>query len=84
MYLHLSDTRLPLKAGDVIETGTNGRIIVDKCIGSGGFSLMYLAHREGSNRYLALKELFPRQVENVIIQRCPDGRISIFDPVAGT
>ena len=84
MYLHLSDTRLPLKAGDVIETGTNGRIIVDKCIGSGGFSLMYLAHREGSNRYLALKELFPRQVENVIIQRCPDGRISIFDPVSGT
>ena len=83
MYLHLSDTRLPLKTGAVIETGTNGRIIVDKCIGSGGFALMYLAHREGSNRYLALKELFPRQLENVIIRRSDEGRICLIDPVTG-
>ena len=83
MYLHLSDPRLPLKTGDVIEAGTTGRIVVDKCIGSGGFSLMYLAHREGSDRYLALKELFPRQLENVIVHRSPDGRIGIFDPVSG-
>ena len=50
MYLHLSDTRQRLESGDVIEAGANGRIIVDKYIGSGGFSLMYLAHMEGSNR----------------------------------
>lgn len=83
MYLHLSDTRQRLESGDVIEAGANGRIIVDKYIGSGGFSLMYLAHMEGSNRYLALKELFPRQVENVVIQRSPEGKICIFDPVSG-
>lgn len=83
MYLHLSDTRAPLKNGDVIEAGANRRIIVDKYIGSGGFSLMYLAHMDGSNRYLALKELFPRQVENVLVQRGPDGKICIFNPVSG-
>lgn len=83
MYLQLSDTRLPLKTGDVVDTGANGRIIVDQYIGSGGFSLMYLAHMEGSSRCLALKELFPRQAENVLIRRREDGKICIFDPVSG-
>lgn len=84
MYFNLSDTRLPLQPGDVIEAATGGRIIVDQYIGSGGSSLMYLAHREGSGRYLALKELFPRQVENVLIRRQPEGSISLFDPISGT
>lgn len=83
MYLHISDTRQPLQAGDVVETSTHGQIIVDKYIGAGGFSLMYLAHVQGSSRFLALKELYPRQVENAVILRRADGRIAICDPVSG-
>lgn len=80
MYFQISDTRIPLKPGDMIETAAGSRIVIDRHVGSGGFSLMYIAHREGSSRYLALKELFPRQLENLMIQRSEEGRIVIYDP----
>ena len=80
MFFQLSDTRIPLKPGDAVEIQDGGRIIIDRYVGSGGFALMYIAHREGSNRFLALKELFPRQLENLLIQRSDDGRIVIYDP----
>ena len=82
MYFQLSDSRIPLKPGDVVETANGSRIIIDRYQGSGGFALMYIAHREGSSRFLALKELFPRQLENLLIQRGEDGRIVICDPAA--
>lgn len=81
MFFQIFDTRIPLKTGDVIETSVGSRIIIDRYVGSGGFSLMYIAHHEGSSRYLALKELFPRQLENLLIQRSEEGRIVIYDPV---
>lgn len=83
MYFQISDTRILLKPGDVIERTTGSRIIIDRYVGSGGFSLMYIAHHEGSSRYLALKELFPRQLENLLVQRAGDGRIVICDPASG-
>ena len=80
MYFQLSDSRIPLKPGDVVETANGSRIIIDRYQGSGGFALMYIAHREGSSRFLALKELFPRQLENLLVQRGEDGRIVICGP----
>lgn len=82
MYFQLSDTRIPLKPGDVIESAAGKRIVIDRYVGSGGFSLMYIAHHEGSSRYVALKELFPRQLENLLIQRAEDGKIVICDPAS--
>ena len=83
MFFQLSDTRTPLKPGDTVEIRGGGRIIIDRYVGSGGFALMYIAHREGSNRFLALKELFPRQLENLLIRRSDDGRLLICDPASG-
>ena len=80
MYFHISDTRIPLKPGDVIDTASGSRIVIDRYVGCGGFSLMYIAHHEGSGRYVALKELFPRHLENLLIQRSEDGKIVICDP----
>lgn len=82
MYLHSCDPRIPLKTGDVVETADGRRIVVDKHIASGGFSLMYLAHVQGSSRFLALKELYPRQAENVRIHRRADGKIAICDALS--
>lgn len=82
MYLHISDPRIPLKTGDVIETEDGRRIMVDKHIASGGFSLMYLAHVQGSSRFLALKELYPRQAENILIHRRADGKIAVCDALS--
>ena len=84
MQFQLSDNRIPLMPGDVVETTAGSRIVIDRYIGSGGFSLMYLAHVEGSSRFLALKELFPRQIENRLVRRAEDGAIVICDPAAGT
>lgn len=80
MYLNTSDTRIPLRSNDIVQMDTGKRFIIDKYIASGGFCLMYLAHEEGSGRYVALKELYPRQVEDALIQRLDDGRILIWNP----
>lgn len=82
MFFQLTDTRTPLDPGDVVQTTGGRRIIIDRYVGSGGFSLMYIAHHEGSNRFLALKELFPRQLDNLLLQRAEDGRIVICDPAS--
>ena len=83
MYFQISDVRTPLKAGDIVEYTSGSRIVIDRYLGCGGFSLMYLAHVEGCTRYLALKELFPRQLENMVIQRADNGKIVICDPATG-
>ena len=80
MYLNTSDTRIPLRANDIVQMDTGKRFIIDKYIACGGFCLMYLAHEEGSGRYVALKELYPRQVEDALIQRLDDGRVLIWNP----
>ena len=80
MYLNTSDTRIPLQPNDIVQIDTGRRFVIDKYIASGGFCLMYLAHQEGSGRYVALKELYPRQVEDALIQRLDNGRVLIWNP----
>ncbi|RAL21242.1 hypothetical protein DL240_14040 [Lujinxingia litoralis] len=45
-----------LKPGDLVA----GRFRIVEVIGSGGFSVVYRAHQEGMNRFVALKVLKPR------------------------
>lgn len=81
MYYNISDTRQPLAEDSIVEIGKNRRYIIDKFIGSGGFSLMYIAHLEGTSKYVALKELFPRHIEGGIAERRDDGKIVIYNPL---
>lgn len=82
MFLNLSDDRIPLAPNSVVEVSPSKRFIIDKLLASGGFALMYLAHLEGTNRYVALKELYPRSIESTIIQRLDEGRIVAVRPFA--
>ena len=84
MYYNLSDTRQPLAVNIIVETNDNRRYVIDRYVGSGGFSLMYIAHLEGSSRYVALKELFPSHIENGVVERREDGKIVIYDPLTDT
>lgn len=84
MYYNISDTRRPLAANSVVETGKSRRYIIDKFIGSGGFSLMYIAHLEETSKYVALKELFPRHIEGGVVERRDDGKIVIYNPLTET
>lgn len=83
MFLNLSDNRIPLNPGTVVEITPEKRFVIDRYLASGGFAMMYLAHQEGSNHYVALKELYPRNVENIITQRNEDGHIAIDEPFGG-
>lgn len=84
MNYTISDNRIPLKVGDVVEVGPHKRYIIDKHVASGGFALMYIGHEEGSNgaRYVALKELFPRNLDNALVQRMDNGKILAWNPFA--
>lgn len=84
MYSDLSDTRQPLTVNSIVEADGNRRYVIDRHIGSGGFSLMYIAHLEGSSRYAVLKELFPMHIENSVVKRREDGKIIICDPLTDT
>lgn len=84
MYYYLSDTRQPLAKDSIVEADKNRRYIIDKFIGSGGFSLMYIAHLEGTSKYVALKELFPRHIEGGVVERRDDGKIVIYNPLTET
>ena len=84
MNYTISDNRIPLKVGDVVEVNEHKRYIIDKHVASGGFALMYIAHEESNRgvRYVALKELFPRNVDNALVQRMEDGKILVWNPFA--
>lgn len=75
MYLNTSDIRVPLKPGDTVTITPEKRYVIDRKLAEGGFSLLYLAHLEGSGRYVALKEYFPRFMDNGVVQRQEDGKI---------
>lgn len=81
MFFNTEDTRQALKIGFVVETDTGKRYVIDRFLGSGGYSLMYLAHEENAHRYIALKELFPRDPVNGVANRMPNGKIVIYDPI---
>ncbi len=61
------DEDLPeLKPGDLVA----GRFRIVEIIGSGGFSVVYRAHQEGMNRFIALKVLKPRASDDdTIVER---------------
>ncbi len=82
MNFDLTDDRTRLSNGTVVKT-QSGNYIIDEYIACGGSALMYIAHLEGSSRYVALKELYPRSVENGIVRRGEDGRIVVLDPIRG-
>ncbi len=83
MFNNISDTRKALEKGSVVESENGVKYIIDKTAGTGGFSIMYIAHQENTSRYVALKELFPRHVDgNAIVERSEDGRLVIYDPLA--
>ena len=55
-----------LKPGDVVA----GRFRIVDVIGSGGFSVVYRAHQEGMNRFVALKVLKPKaSADEKIVER---------------
>lgn len=84
MNFTMSDNRTPLNPGDVIEVNAHKKFVIDKYVACGGFALMYIAHEEnaGGSRYVALKELFPRNPDNALVQRMEDGKILIWNPFA--
>lgn len=81
MILNVCDTRCPLKERDTVEMEHGKRFVIEKYIGAGGFSLMYLAREEGSGRYVALKELFPQERHGAVSERKEDGRIVMYRPL---
>lgn len=84
MNYTISDNRVPLKVGDIVEVSPHKRYIIDKHVASGGFALMYIGHEENNSgvRYVALKELFPRNLDNALVQRMDDGKILAWNPFA--
>lgn len=82
MLFNTSDVRVPLNANDIVEISPEQRYIIDKHQASSGFSLIYLAHLEGSDRIVALKELYPRNVDNYFSQRMDNGSILLWNPFA--
>ncbi len=49
--------------------------VIDKTIGGGGFSIVYLGHVKDSNAQVVIKEYMPRKLAH----RCTDGRIESND-----
>lgn len=84
MFFNTCDTRRPLKEQDVVEMASGERYVIDQFLAGGGFSLMYIAHRENTGRYVALKELYPQNLQNAIAERQDDGRITIYNPLTET
>lgn len=82
MYNNLADTRIPLSQNDIVEITPDNRYIIDKYLACGGSCLMYLAHREGTSHYVALKELFPRALEYFVAKRDSNGTIRVCDPLS--
>lgn len=82
MFYNLSDTRQPLENGNLVVIDDSTQYVIDRYIGCGGFSLMYIAHLKNSSRYVALKELFPKTAESGVVVRREDGKIVIYDPLA--
>lgn len=87
MYYNNKDKRIPLGKDTVIsvkDTASNNQqeYVIDSIAGSGGFALMYIAHEKSNpHHYFALKELFPRALENAVAERREDGKIVIYNPL---
>ena len=80
MYFSYQDTRVPLPTGTISEDSRGTRYVIDSVAGFGGFSMTYLAHTEHSGRFFALKELYPRALEDTVMEREPDGKLLVYNP----
>ena len=89
MYFNNEDSRKHLEKGTRLslrepdETDYFKDLIVDRYLASGGISLIYLCHFEDQPaRYYALKEFFPRMLEDTVVERRgSDGKIVFYNPV---
>ena len=84
MYYDFNDERQKLQDGAIITKENGEQFVVDRYIGSGGFSLCYLAHIASSYRYVVLKEFYPKRVEKGVACRRADGKIVVYDPLSET
>lgn len=87
MYFDNNDLRTPLKNGSSVvlcDEKTNNRTeyIIDSLAGSGGFAMMYIAHEKDNPRHFtALKELYPRTLNNAVAERLENDKIVIYNPL---
>ena len=76
-----TDKRTPLQPGTEVVIRTKNTVyeyVIDSLAGSGGIALMYIAHEKSNPyHYVALKELFPRALDNAFAERKDDNRIVI-------
>ena len=80
MYFAYEDTRTPLSVGTIVEDGRGTRYVIDSVAGFGGFAITYIAHAENSGHYVALKELYPKFLEDAVMERDADGKILVYNP----
>ena len=75
MYYDNKDKRTPLSNNSVIiindaANGNKREYVIDSLAGTGGFALMYIAHEKNDmHHYVALKELFPRALDDAVAER---------------
>ncbi|MBR5312136.1 MAG: hypothetical protein IKU40_04560 [Clostridia bacterium] len=87
MYFDNNDLRTPLKNGtSVVLADEKKKIrteyIIDSLAGSGGFAMMYIAHEKNNpQHFTALKELYPRTLNNAIAERLENDKIVIYNPL---
>lgn len=85
MYYNIHDDRRTLSSADtvILKTDNNTResYIIDRVAGVGGMAVTYIAKKEGENKWVVLKELFPKQLDGFIAKRRDDGRIVIYNPL---
>lgn len=87
MYYDNKDKRTPLSNNSVVvindtAAGSRREYVIDSLAGTGGFALMYIAHEKNDmHHYVALKELFPRALDDAVAERREDGKIVIYDPM---
>lgn len=88
MYYNVQDDRRVLSYADKVTLNVGDGVrecyTVDRVAGVGGMSVTYIAKREGENKWIALKELFPKKLEGAIARRRDDGRIVIYNPLTQT
>lgn len=77
MFLDFGDKRSALKVNETV-TIDRTEYVIDREAGRGGIAITYIAHKKDDPaHWVALKELFPRALENAVAKRDEDGRVVI-------
>lgn len=83
MFFYFDDIRKPLDGGKTVtitnETNHSSKeYVIDREAGRGGLAITYIAYeKEDHTHWVALKELFPRSLEDAWAERREDGKIVI-------